>query len=761
MPNHNTPHDSAALHVAGSAKFIDDIAIAGEFIHCKPILATINRGQILSMDFSAITQLPDVIGVLTAEDIRGINDVSPTGTHDEECLASKEIYFHGQVIGLVVAKTRQAAFKAAKLAKITYQESPAILSVDDAMAQQSFVLPPRTMQIGDAPNKIANCKHVIRGEFSFGGQDHFYLEGQISLVIPNEDNQFMVYCSTQHPTEVQNLVAHFLGLNAHKIVVETRRMGGGFGGKETQAVAFACLAALAAQKYQKPCKLRLDRDDDMMITGKRHGGKWQYQCGFDDDGKIQAVIASVMLDCGFSADLSGPICDRALYHADNAYHYPNAHLTAYPCKTHKVSNTAFRGFGGPQGVLLAERLIESIAIYTKKDALAIRQCNFYRDHDAKGDMQKTPYHQPIKDGVINKLVSELKNQANYDKKLQEIQKFNQSSAFKTRGIALTPVKFGISFTNTGMNQAGALVHLYTDGSLLINHGGTEMGQGLYQKTRQIAARLMGVSLDKVQICATNTSKVANTQPTAASAGTDLNGMAIKDAIGKIQSRLIGFIAEKYQCPADSIKFDDNFVHVNHEKIPLGKICFDAHWARVQLWDSGFYKTPDIYFDPVKYQGEPFYYYAYGAAQTQVEIDCLSGEYEILAVDILHDVGESLNPALDIGQITGGFVQGMGWLTTEELFWNHQGKLMTHAPSTYKIPTMRDIPQEFQVNLFKNTNQSATIFRSKAVGEPPLMLGISVFQALCNAVNQYRNNNGKLSKLINAPATAQEILLAMQ
>ncbi len=759
MLDHSLPHDSAHLHVHGTAKFVDDIPIAGVHYHCAPITSTINHGRIIKRDFSAIISHPDCVCVLTADDILGENDISPTGSKDEQCIATDIVHFYGQVVGLVVAKNRNSALALAKLAQLEYETLPAIIDVRTAMQNNNFVLPPRQLQIGSADNAMTQCTHKIQGELEFGGQEHFYLEGQVSLAVPEEDGNFTIYTSTQHPTEVQNLCAHFLHIPAHKIVVDMRRMGGGFGGKETQAAQWAMLALLASHKTGKPCKLRLDRDDDMQLTGKRHGGLWQYECGFDENGKIGAVIASVALDCGFSADLSGPICDRAMYHADNAYHYPNATIRALPCKTNKVSNTAFRGFGGPQGVLLAERMIEHIAQTLGREPMDIRKINYYPERDSPHAGQKTPYHQPVKDGVLHQMTNQIMGSAHYERVKNEVQEFNKNNQTKWRGMALTPVKFGISFTNTGMNQAGALVHIYTDGSVMVNHGGTEMGQGLMQKCRQITARCLGVTIDKVRITATNTAKVANTQPTAASAGTDLNGMAIKDACDKILTRIHAFVREKYNL-AGEITINNNQVHFAGKTEGLAEICFAAHWARVQLWDSGFYKTPDIHFDPQTYRGEPFYYYAYGMAQCVVEVDILTGEYQTIAVDLLHDVGESLNPALDIGQITGGFVQGMGWLTAEELYWNNAGKCMTHAPSTYKIPTASDIPSHFNVALFKNSNMSPTIFRSKAVGEPPLMLGVAVFQALSQAVLTHRTANGKTPIFINAPATPERILLAI-
>jgi xanthine dehydrogenase large subunit len=566
----------------------------------------------------------------------------------------------------------------------------------------------------------------------------------------------LVHSSTQHPSEVQHMVASVLGIGAHAVTIEVRRMGGGFGGKETQANLFACVAALAARKLGRPVKLRPDRDDDMVITGKRHDFVVDYEIGFDDDGRIHAVDAVYAARCGWNADLSGPVTDRALFHMDNCYFYPAVRARSEPLRTHTVSNTAFRGFGGPQGMVGAERFIEEVAYATGLDPLEVRRRNFY---GGEGRLT-TPYHQQVEDMIAGEVIEELERDCHYRERQQAIRAFNRESPVIKRGLALTPVKFGISFTATWYNQAGALVHVYTDGTVALNHGGTEMGQGLYQKVAQVVAQAFGIGLDKIRITATTTGKVPNTSATAASSGSDLNGMAALDACETIKQRLVAFAAERWQEAPEAIAFLPGRVRIGAREIAFVELVKAAYMARVQLSATGFYATPKIHWDRKAGRGHPFYYFAYGAAATEVAIDTLTGEYKVERVDILHDCGNSLNPAIDKGQIEGGFVQGMGWLTTEELVWDEKGRLRTHAPSTYKIPVASDRPRIFNVALLENApNREHTIHRSKAVGEPPLMLAISVLHALSDAVASVGEH--RFCPKLDAPATPERVLDAVE
>ncbi|MEO9459518.1 MAG: xanthine dehydrogenase molybdopterin binding subunit [Lentilitoribacter sp.] len=752
----NPKHDSAHKHVSGSAEYIDDINEPTGLLHAYFGLSEITCGTITSMDFSAIEAMDDVIGVLTADDINGHNDISPTGKKDDPVFA-QNIEFHGQPIFAVVAKTRAVARKAAKLARVEYQTEDHITDVADAISQDyPLVTEPLTLKRGDAAQGLENSENRLQGNMRIGGQDHFYLEGHIAMAVPGEDDDVLVYSSTQHPSEVQHMVGHVLNIPSHAITVNVRRMGGGFGGKETQSNLFAAVAALAAKKYNQAVKIRPDRDDDMIATGKRHDFLVDYDVGFSDDGKITALDATFAARCGNSADLSGPVTDRALFHADNCYYYPDVVLKSKPYKTNTVSNTAFRGFGGPQGMLGGERVIEEIAYALGKDPLEIRKANFY------GDTSRniTPYHQEINDNIIGKIVEELETSSDYQKRRKAILEFNSAKGVIRKGIALTPVKFGISFTATWYNQAGALVHIYNDGSIHLNHGGTEMGQGLNTKIAQVLADEFQVDLDRIKITATNTGKVPNTSATAASSGSDLNGMAAANAAEQIKTRLIKFACETHNVSEDKVSFVDNHVQIGDEKISFNAFINSAYMARVQLSAAGFYKTPDIHWDREAGKGRPFYYFAYGASVSEVSIDTLTGEYQIDRTDILHDVGKSLNPAIDIGQIEGGFVQGMGWLTTEELWWDDTGRLRTHAPSTYKIPLASDRPRIFNVSLADwSENREMTIRRSKAVGEPPFMLANSVLEALSMAVASEQDY--KTCPRLDAPATPERILLAVE
>jgi xanthine dehydrogenase large subunit len=750
-------HDSAHKHVSGQAVYIDDMPEPAGLLHGCLGLGTVAHGTIKSIDLSAVRAAPGVVDVLTAKDVPGENDISPTGRHDEPVLADGKVEFHGQPIFCVIAGTREQARRACRLARIEYKELPAIIDVAGLNPVTGrLVTPPLTLKRGDAAAAIARAPRRLKGRMRVGGQDHFYLEGQIAMAVPGEDRDVTVYSSTQHPSEVQHMVAHALGVPSHAVTVEIRRMGGGFGGKETQGNQFAALAAIAAKRLGRAVKIRPDRDDDMVATGKRHDFLVDYEVGFDDDGAILGVDYIYAARCGFSSDLSGPVTDRALFHCDNAYFYPAVQARSAPLYTNTVSNTAFRGFGGPQGMVGAERVIDEVAFALGKDALDIRKRNFY----GTTNRNVTPYHQTVEDNIVERIVAELEQSSNYARRRRTIRAFNANSRFIKRGLALTPVKFGISFTATHYNQAGALVHVYTDGSVHLNHGGTEMGQGLYVKVAQVVAEEFQIDLDQVKITATTTAKVPNTSATAASSGSDLNGMAAQNAARIIRGRLTDFAAEKYQVPLDQIEFKPNRVRIGNQEIPFADLVKQAYMARIQLSAAGFYKTPKIHWNRDKGEGHPFYYFAYGASCSEVSIDTLTGEYVVERTDILHETGRSLNRAIDLGQVEGGFIQGMGWLTTEELWWDDKGRLRTHAPSTYKIPLASDRPKIFNVTLADWPEaHEPTVHRSKAVGEPPLMLAMSVLHALSDAVASVADH--KICPRLDAPATPERVLMAVE
>jgi len=752
--NKPLPHDSAEKHVTGKAIYIDDAAEAQGILHVVPgWVPTAVRARIRAVDLDKVRAADGVVAVLTAEDVPGINDCSAAFGGDP-VLAEGEILFYGQVAFAVVATTRDVARRAAKLAKYEVDPITPIITADDAVDADITVLPDYQFRRGSPETGMATAENTLTGVFRIGGQEHFYLEGQVAMAIPGEDGDMHVHTSTQHPTEVQHTVAKVLGVPDAAITAEIRRMGGGFGGKESQANQWAALAALAARKTGKACKIRLDRDDDMIMTGKRHDFRVDWSVGHDEDGRIRAVDLEFLARCGYSADLSLGVNDRTMFHADSSYFYPDAVIRSRRLKTDTCSNTAFRGFGGPQGMLAAERMIDAIAIKLGKDPLEVRKLNFY---DAERNL--TPYGMPVEEHEVGrKIVADLEASSDYWGRRKAIAEFNATSPVLKKGLALTPVKFGISFTLKFLNQAGALIHLYTDGSVHMNHGGTEMGQGLHQKVAQVVAEEFGITLDMVRITATNTAKVPNTGPTAASSGTDLNAMAAKKAAKVIKDRLIAFAAEQYQCDPAEIRFYDNRVMIADKEISLGELAKAAHMARIQLSDAGFYATPHITWDRESATGRPFLYFAYGACCSEVTIDTMTGEMKVDRVDIIHDVGKSLNPAIDIGQIEGGFVQGMGWLTTEELVWDDQGRLRTHAPSTYKIPTASDIPEDFTVRLFESQgNPQDTIYRSKAVGEPPVMLANAVFCAINDAIASLKP--GVIPDL-DAPATPEAIMKAV-
>ncbi|MAM63110.1 xanthine dehydrogenase molybdopterin binding subunit [Maritimibacter sp. UBA3975] len=745
------PHDSAPLHVTGAARYIDDIPVPADCLHLAFGLSHEARGVITAMNLDAVRSAPGVMRVLTAADLPGVNDIS-TAAHDEPLLAAGDVHYHGQPIFLVLATSHRAAREAAAKADITIEAKPALLSIDDALAARSyFEGGPLTWRRGEVAPAMAKAETIVDGRIEIGGQEHFYLEGQVSLAMPQDNGDMVLHTSTQHPTEIQHKVAEALATPFHAVRVETRRMGGGFGGKESQGNALAIACAIGAHLTGKPCKMRYDRDDDMVITGKRHDFRIAYKAGVDAKGKLVAVEFDQYVRCGWSMDLSLPVCDRAMLHADNAYWIPNIRITSHRLKTNTCSATAFRGFGGPQGMVGIERVLDHIAHRLKMDPLELRQANFYK----KSRPQETPYGQPVKGFILPEMVKSLAESADYKGRKQAIARWNEKSTVLKKGIALTPVKFGISFTLTHLNQAGALVNLYADGSVTINHGGTEMGQGLNQKVAQVAAAGFGIGMEQVRITATDTGKVPNTSATAASSGSDLNGMAVKNAVDEIRDRIARFLATEAGVKPRDVVFAQGRVTAGEMDMTFAEAAKHAHENRISLSATGFYATPDISWDRAIGKGHPFFYFAYGAAITEVAIDTLTGENRILRVDILHDVGQSLNPAVDVGQIEGGYVQGAGWLTTEELVWDEKGVLRTHAPSTYKIPACSDRPDVFNVALWNGENHVPTIYRSKAVGEPPLMLGISALMALSDAVGACGDGYPHL----NAPATAERVYMA--
>ncbi len=750
-----TPHDSAAKQVAGEALYIDDIPEGKELLHLYVAQSEKAHARLIKLDVSKVRTAPGVVAVLTAEDVPGVNDAAPIAG-DDPVFAEDTVEYAGQSLFAVAAESLEQARAAAKLAEIEYEELPTIITVEQAMATNSFVLPSREIRRGDAAKAIKNAKHRLTRRFEVGGQDHFYLEGHVALALPGEDGDMFVHSSTQHPTEVQHNVAKFLDLPDHAVTVEIRRMGGGFGGKETQGAWFAAIAALAAHITGRPAKIRLDRDDDMIMTGKRHDFVITVEMGFDDKGRVSGAEFILASRCGRSVDLSASINDRAMFHADNCYYFENVTIISHRCKTHTVSNTAFRGFGGPQGMLAPERMMDAIACYLKKDPLEVRKNNLY----GKTNRNVTPYQMTVEDNIAPEIIADLEKSANYSARREAIRAFNKTSPYLKKGISLTPVKFGISFTASHLNQAGALLHIYTDGSVMINHGGTEMGQGLYIKVAQVVAEVLQIDIERVKITATRTDKVPNTSPTAASSGADLNGKAAEAAALALKKRLTAFAAYTYGVTESEVTFLPNRVRIGKQTVAFKDLIHLAYMNRVSLSATGFYRTPKIHYDAETYSGRPFYYFAYGAAVSEVIVDTLTGENKVVAVDILHDAGKSLNPAIDLGQIEGGYIQGMGWLTTEELFFDDKGILKTHAPSTYKIPACSDRPAIFNMKIYdRGENVEETIFKSKAVGEPPFMLAISAFNAIADAISSV--SDYQLYPDLDAPATPERVLFAVQ
>ncbi len=755
------PHESALLHVTGRAAYADDIPEPMGTLHAALGLSPVAHGRLLGVDVVALRALPGVVAVYTSADIPGENNCGPI-VHDDPILPSSTLSYLGQPVFAVIATTRDAARRAAAQAKkfIRLEPLAPLLNLRQAHAAQDYVLPPmhltRSSHVGGVAGAMAEAPHRLAGSFSLGGQEQFYLEGQISFALPQDDGGLLVHCSTQHPSEMQAMVAHALHLPAHLVQVSCRRMGGGFGGKESQSALFACVAALAARQLNKPVKLRLDRDDDFLITGRRHGFEFDWQAGFDDAGHVLALEVTLIGHAGCSADLSGPVMTRALCHIDNAYWLPEVALHGYLPRTNTQSNTAFRGFGGPQGALVTEVILDDIARHLKLDAFAVRQANWY----GTTERNVTPYLQEVHDNVIDTLTTQLAADAHYARRRAEVAAYNASHEVLKKGLALTPIKFGISFNVNHFNQAGALVHVYLDGSVLVNHGGTEMGQGLNTKVAQVVAQELGVPMARVRCSATDTAKIANTSATAASTGSDLNGKAAQDAARQIRERLAVHVAVQWGVAPEAVRFASGQVSgPAGQRMAFTDLVSQAYVARVQLWSDGFYATPGLHWDRATLTGRPFYYFAYGAALCEVLLDTLTGEWRLLQADLLHDVGHSLNPAIDIGQIEGGFVQGMGWLTSEELVWHPTtGLLLNHAPSTYKIPTANDVPAAMTTRLYDNANVEDSIHRSKAVGEPPLLMGFAVFLALRDAVAACGPVG--VRPPLSAPATPEALLRAV-
>jgi xanthine dehydrogenase large subunit len=747
-------HDSAHLHVTGKALYCDDIPLPTSTLHAAFGISSVSHGRIRELDLAPVMGAPGVLAVARPADIPGENNYGGA-VHDDPIFADGLVQYAGQPLFAVAATSYAAARRAARRARVVYDELPAILDIRAALAAESYVLPSRTLVRGTPAAVLASSALRLQGTVLIGGQDHFYLEGQIAVAIPQEDGAMLVHSSTQHPTEVQHIVAHALGTGAHSVTVQCRRMGGGFGGKESQPALLAAAAAILAAKTDRPVKLRLDRDVDMIMTGKRHDFLADYDVGFDAQGRIQALTIMLASRCGYSADLSGPVNDRAVSHLDNAYFLEHVEIVSHRCKTHTVSNTAFRGFGGPQGMMVIERILDDIARTLNLDPLDVRRANFY----GVTHRNVTHYGQTIEDNIIHEIVDRLEAESAYRDRRKVIAEWNSSSPVVKRGLALTPVKFGISFTATHFNQAGALLQVYTDGTVLLNHGGTEMGQGLHIKVAQVVAAELGVPLAAIRITTTDTSKVPNTSATAASSGSDLNGMAAQAAARTIRQRLVDYACEVHGTDASQVRFEHGQVHIGTQSVSFGHLVRDAYTARISLSATGYYRTPRIHWDRATLIGRPFFYFAYGAAVAEVAVDTLTGETRLLRVDILHDVGTSLNPAIDRGQIEGGFLQGVGWLTSEELWWDAKGALQTHAPSTYKIPTARDWPAHSTVTILERSpNREDTIYRSKAVGEPPLMLAMSVFHAIRDACAAC-GPTGRLPQL-SAPATPEAVLRAI-
>ncbi|MFP2504806.1 xanthine dehydrogenase molybdopterin binding subunit [Buttiauxella gaviniae] len=748
-------HESADKHVSGKAEYIDDKLTLPGMLYLCPVLSQHAHARITRIDTTECYSIAGVVRVFSWQDVPGELDIGPLEPGDL-LFARDLVEYHGQVVLTVAAETSEAARAAALKAVIEYEVLEPVLDVEEALRRELYVQEPHVHQRGDADRALACAGHRIQGQFHIGGQEHFYLEGQIAVVQPGEDGCVTVWSSTQHPTEVQKLVASVLGVTMNKVTVDMRRMGGGFGGKETQAAGIACHAALVVALTGRPAKMRLSRRDDMRITGKRHPFFVRYDVGFTDEGMLNGVVIDLAANCGYSLDLSGSICDRAMFHADNAYYLGDARITGYRCRTNLASNTAYRGFGGPQGMVAIEQIMDHIARELGLDPLEVRKRNYYGDTERN----VTHYHQTVEHNIMPEITRQLEASSDYHSRREQISEFNRRNPVLKRGLALTPVKFGISFTSSFLNQAGALLLIYTDGTVQLNHGGTEMGQGLNTKVAQVVAEVLQIPVEQIQVTATNTGKVPNTSPTAASSGADLNGKAAEIAVLMIKERLVEMLCRLHKCAADQVEFRNGVVKVPGHHFTFTEIANLAWLNQVPLSATGFYKVPGIHYDRAAGRGQPFYYFSYGAACSEVVIDTLTGEYRLLRTDILHDVGNSLNPALDIGQIEGGFVQGAGWLTCEELVWDEKGRLLTDSPMSYKIPAISDAPADFRVQLLENhANPQHTVYRSKAVGEPPFMLGISVWCALQDAVASVTDY--QKHPCLDAPATPERVFWGCQ
>ena len=747
------PHDSAYKHVSGYAEYTDDINEPNNTIYGAIGLSKKAHAIIKNIDLTEVKKSEGVVTVVTQSDIPGRNDVGPVFEGDP-IFPKKKVEFFGQPLFAVAATTTELARKAVLKAKITYKDLKPVITIKEALNKKQFLFKPRKVKKGNPSKKITNSKNNLKGNFTTGSQEHFYLEGQAAFVVPKEDDNFLVYSSTQHPSETQQLIAKMFNQKSNSINVEVRRIGGGFGGKETNFMT-ACICALLAKKSGQPVKLRLDRDDDIILTGKRHEFLSEYEVGFNDEGIIEGLKINLSSNCGMSPDLSAAINERALLHVDNAYYISDIEIINNLCKTNIPTSTAFRGFGGNQGMMAIENIIDNIARYLKKDPIEVRKKNFYQ----KDKRNVTHYGMTVEDNVINEIFKNLESKSNYKKRYSDIRNFNKKNKFKKKGIAITPLKFGISFTTIHLNQAGALVHIYTDGSVHLNHGGIEMGQGTHTKIAQLVANSLGLPYNLVHISSTNTAKVPNTSASAASSTTDLNGAAALNAVAKIKLNLEKFIKKKYKIYNQEAVYKDQFIIFGNRQFEFKSIIQEAYLNRISLSSSGFYSTPKINFDKKKFRGRPFYYFCYGAAVSEVTVDTLTGENILERVDILHDAGKPINPALELGQIEGGFVQGQGWLTIEELKWKSDGQITTFSPSTYKIPAVSDIPKKFNVEIFKEgLNKEKVVNKAKTTGEPPLMLAMSVFYAIKDAVASI--GNYQFAPELNAPATPERILMSI-
>lgn len=757
-PNHRKSHESAPAHVTGTAVYTDEQRLPLGMVSLYPVTAPHARARITRIDVSGASEVPGLVTVLTAADVPGINDTGAI-VQDEVLFPTQEVSYWGQPVVWTVGETEEAARLAAARVVVEYEPLEPILSIQAAIAADSFFSNPQTVRRGDPETALVEADFCLQGEVEMNGQDHFYLETQTSWVIPDGEGHYQVYSSTQHPSETQEIVARVLGVAKNQVVVTCLRMGGGFGGKESQANPYAAVAAIAAQKTGCPARVKLNRQHDMTMTGKRHGFLGRYTVGFSKDGKLTALDLDLYADGGWSLDLSPPVLLRAMLHSDNAYYIPHVEVRGRIARTHKVSNTAYRGFGGPQGMIVIEEIIDRIARTLNLPPDGVRERNFYH---GEGETNTTFYGQDLVDNRIARVWSEVKANGDFAERSVAIARFNQSNPYQKRGIAITPVKFGISFNKTQYNQAGALILIYTDGSIQLNHGGTEMGQGLHTKMVQVAARSLGVTLSRFRVMPTSTDKVPNTSATAASSGSDLNGQAVKAACETLKARLAPVATRMLNLDApEEMEFAEDWIFCR--TYPTARVRFEevvkqAYNDRISLSATGYYRTPNLHWNPETLQGRPFYYYAYGAAISEVEVDGFTGTFKLRQVDVVHDVGDSLNPLVDLGQVEGGFVQGMGWMTMEELVWDRQGRLRTDAPSTYKIPTIGEIPEHFQVHLLERAAQEGVIYGSKAVGEPPFMLAMSVREAIRAAIAAFGEPDAVPLPL---PATPEVILMAIE